>query len=84
MKTADDKPVKVCSVCGQPIRRDRFMCIAHWRLVPTAMQVAVWRSFRAFQKRRTPQEGKVALAEYRSATDAATQFVSSIRKEPQP
>ena len=55
-----------------------------WRLVPPRMQVAVWRSFRSFQNRRTPQQGKLALAEYRSATDAATQFVIALKPEVRP
>lgn len=79
MKPADEKPTKVCPVCGTPIRRDRFMCLAHWRQLPTRQQVAIWRTWRAFQNRRTPESGLQSLREYREATDAATSYVQSLQ-----
>lgn len=73
------QPCKVCSVCGTPIRRDRFMCHQHWRQLPMHLQVAVWRSWRGFQNRRSPEQGLASLREYRAATDAATNFVTSLQ-----
>lgn len=43
-------PRKVCPVgtCAEPVRIDRIMCLAHWRLVDPKLKRANARAYRAF------------------------------------
>lgn len=73
-----------CSVCAQAIPRGRLMCAAHWRQVPLAMQRDVWRTWKAFQDRdrqRSAFYGLRLLADYRQASDAATDHVKSLQPQ---
>jgi len=56
----------LCQVCGHRIRPGLLMCGPHWRLVPLAVQNAVWAALRAYENRagtlealRTAQEKAV-------------------------
>lgn len=50
---------------------NHLMCPACWRQVPAPLQVAVTRTWFAFQNRKNPEAGRSALAAYRQARDAA-------------
>ena len=67
----------VCAVCGAHIPRGRLMCPKHWHMVPKPLQVAVWRTWRAFTARKTPGEGVARLRDYREAADAAIAAVQA-------
>jgi len=59
MSTRWKIPRKPCPVsgCVEPIRRDRLMCSAHWRLVPKDLK-------------RTNRQTNAAFLRYRSAATA--------------
>jgi hypothetical protein len=74
-----------CSVCGHLVPRARLMCPPHWRLVPTAMQVQVYSSFKRFQQAESSTQALARLTEYRQATDAAnTVVLAALRGQQQP
>jgi hypothetical protein len=39
----------LCHVCGHRIPPGWLMCHPHWRLVPPALQNAVWAALRAYE-----------------------------------
>lgn len=54
--------------CGRHVRVGNLLCAPCWHAVPREMQVAVWRTWRAWQNER----GALALiADYKRARDAA-------------
>lgn len=81
---AKEPPTGVCTVCGKPIRRGLLMCAVHWRQVPTPMQVHVWRTWSQFNNRKNPAHALQALAEYRRAADAATNYVTALESAATP
>jgi len=74
-------PVKGCFV---PIRRDRNMCLAHWRRVPKALQEEVWDAWSAYQNasKNDARAGLVeAIMRLRSAQRAAKEAVEKVEKK---
>ncbi|WP_029009372.1 hypothetical protein [Azospirillum halopraeferens] len=71
-----------CAVPGCPctVKRGLLMCLAHWRLVPRALQTAVNRTWRNFCSARgvgAELRGK-ALDDYREARARA---IAAVRRE---
>ena len=62
-----------CAVCERPIIHAFLMCGPHWRLVPAAEQLTVYRSWNALTKLEPTgrRASKELLAAYLVAKDAA-------------
>ena len=72
-------PVKGCFV---PIRRDRNMCLAHWRRVPKDIQEEVWATWRMYQDTMkandsSKDEKLAAISRLRWAKQAANDAVEA-------
>lgn len=57
--------------CSTPCAPERLMCPKHWRLVPAALQRAVWRHYRPGQC-----DDKHTSASWLSAANAAIEAVA--------
>lgn len=57
--------------CETPVPPRMFMCRTHWRIVPKAMQDAIWAAYVPGQERR-----KDPTSEYLDAARAAIDFVA--------
>ena len=68
-----------CASCQRPATAGHLMCSRCWHGVPKALQLDVHRTWRAFQRRKTPGEGMASLAAYRKACSAATASLHPIR-----
>lgn len=55
--------------CGRGVAPGMLLCAPCWHAVPRELQIAVWRTWRAWGKETGSIE---ALKEYRIAADAAT------------
>ena len=60
-----------CAACQRPARAGHLMCGGCWHGVPKPLQLDVYRTWRAFERRKNPRIGLASLAEYRKACDAA-------------
>ena len=75
-----------CALCGRPIIHAFLMCGPHWRLVPPAEQLAVYRSWNAlslFQptgKKAPPR----LFTDYLAAKDAAIASARAALDQPLP
>jgi hypothetical protein len=56
--------------CNQRIPPCLFMCLKHWRMVPSEMQKRIWATYRPGQ-----ETDKRPSVEYLSATQEAIMFV---------
>jgi hypothetical protein len=65
-----------CAVCATSVPAGRLMCLAHWRLVPSPLQMAVNRTWRNFQVAKTPEQRRARLQLYRDARSAAIDCIS--------
>lgn len=68
---ADTSSMHSCAACTRLTRRGQLMCGGCWRAVPKPLQVEVSRTWRAFERRKSPSEGKASLTAYRNACSAA-------------
>lgn len=59
--------------CQHTVRRGHLMCMDHWRMVPKALQDAVWAAWR--EQRRRPTVA--ALRAYLDAKQAAIDAVQA-------
>src|SRR5215472_12049366 len=58
--------------CGVPVRPELLMCLRHWRMVPRAIQRAVWATYRSGQcDDKNPSEA------WHRAADAAIAYVAT-------
>lgn len=71
-----------CAVCQRSARKGHLMCPHCWRVVPKPLQVDVWRTWRAFERRKSPRDGLSTLAAYRNACTAAVAAVPSPEQQP--
>lgn len=65
-----------CAICATSVPAGRLMCLAHWRLVPTPLQMAVNRTWRGFQVAKTPELRRSRLQLYRAARQAAIDCIT--------
>lgn len=68
-----------CAACPGLARERQLMCRSCWSGVPKPLQIDVYRSWRAFQRRKNPSEGRAHLAAYQAACNAA---VASLQRRP--
>lgn len=54
--------------CGRIVKTGHLMCVLCWRMVPSALQREVYRTWRAWQHDMADAD---RMAAYRSARDAA-------------
>lgn len=75
-------PVKGCAAFAKP---GRFMCLAHWRRVPKALNRAVFDTYEAWIRARRDDPGGPGMAQatasYRQARDAARSAVEAKEAE---
>lgn len=64
--------VRTCPACGTAIPRGLLLCKGCWFAVPRKLRGDVNRSWRAFTAAEGAEARLTALANYRSAADAAT------------
>lgn len=64
--------------CRTSVRPELLMCARHWRMVPRALQLAVWRHYRAGQC-----DDKSPSADWLAAARAAIDAVASQESKPQ-
>lgn len=65
-----------CAVCDRRISPDRLMCNAHWRLVPPAMQSAVYRTWQALC--RCPSKAHFYDAVRRAYVSARDEAITTV------
>ena len=58
--------------CSAACPRHHAMCLAHWRMVPKLLQVAIYGAAKRLKRRMTLE----VVKDYRSALDAAIAAVS--------
>jgi len=63
--------------CETTVASDKLMCLAHWRMVPRALQIDIWRAWRAVLSARDRVRKVEAMKLHRAARDAA---VAAIRE----
>jgi hypothetical protein len=61
--------------CGTPVKPELLMCLRHWRMVPRAIQRAVWSTYRPGQC-----DDKQPSLEWHRAADAAIGFVARLER----
>lgn len=55
--------------CQEPVAKDRFMCIRHWRMVPKPLRDEIWALFKGYGRARTKRD-KAELLERARALNA--------------
>ena len=63
--------------CGTPVKPELLMCLRHWRVVPRAIQRAVWAAYRPGQC-----DDKAPSRAWLKAADAAIGFVARAEGHP--
>lgn len=77
--------VPACPVCACAIPRRHLMCPRHWHLVPQPLQKAVYSTFKRLNFRESDRAGALQqVTAYRTAADAAIDFVVSLEVRPDP
>lgn len=59
--------------CRREVRPSLLMCLAHWRLVPKPLQLAVWKHYRPGQE-ITKDPSEEYLAAMRTAIEAVARI----------
>jgi len=74
-----ERPVHTCHArdCGKAVPPEMLMCRSHWRQVPRAIQLAVWRAYRPGQC-----DDKIVNRQWLRAADAAIGFVARAEGRP--
>lgn len=74
---ADTSGMHSCAACPRLTKRGQLMCAGCWRAVPKPLQVEVSRTWRAFERRKSPTAGLASLTAYRNACSAAVTAVQA-------
>lgn len=76
-RIAGPEPTHACHArrCEVDVPPSRLMCPRHWRMVPRALQVAVWAAYRDGQEIR-----KDPTPEYLRAAHAAIEAVDALER----
>lgn len=56
--------------CDARVPRGMLMCLAHWHMVPKALQRAVWRTWRALLQRKGAESRQAYEVAVKAAVDA--------------
>lgn len=67
--------------CQEPVARDRFMCIRHWRMVPKPLRDEVWGLFVAYERALRQKMPKAALSRARLLREVQARAIEAVREK---